>query len=34
VTTIAMVTGGFMIVMALALGAIGFVLLRVAQMMK
>jgi len=33
VTTIAMATGGFMIVTALALGAIGFVLLRVAQML-
>jgi hypothetical protein len=31
VTTIAMATGGFMIVIALALGAIGFVLLKVAK---
>jgi hypothetical protein len=34
VTDIAMAAGGFMIVMALALGAIGFVFLRVAQMIK
>jgi len=33
VTTIAMATGGFMIVTALALGAIGFVLVKVAQML-
>jgi hypothetical protein len=32
VTTIAMAAGGFMIVVALALGAIGFILLRLAQM--
>jgi hypothetical protein len=32
VTTIAMAAGGFMIVVALALGAIGFILFRVAQM--
>ncbi|MGB8706512.1 MAG: hypothetical protein WCD72_00980 [Dehalococcoidia bacterium] len=31
VTTIAMATGGYMIVIALALGSIGFVLLRLAQ---
>ena len=34
VTDIAMAAGGFMVVMALALGAIGFVLLRMAQMKK
>jgi hypothetical protein len=34
VTDIAMAAGGFMIVMALAMGAIGFVLLRVAQIIK
>jgi hypothetical protein len=33
VTTIAMAAGGFMIVVALALGAVGFALLRVAQML-
>jgi hypothetical protein len=33
VTEIAMATGGFMIVMALALGAIGFVLLKVAKIL-
>ena len=33
VTTIAMATGGFMIVMALALGATGFILLRVAKVL-
>jgi hypothetical protein len=32
VTTIAMAAGGFMIVVALALGATGFILLRLAQM--
>jgi hypothetical protein len=32
VTTIAMATGGFMVVVALALGAIGFILFRLAQM--
>jgi len=34
VTQIAMGTGGFMVVVALALGAIGFVLLRLSQTMK
>jgi hypothetical protein len=34
VTDIAMAAGGFMILMALALGAIGFVLLRAAPMIK
>jgi len=33
VTTMAMATGGFMIVVALALGAIGFVLLKVSEML-
>jgi hypothetical protein len=33
VTDIAMVAGGFMVLMALALGAIGFVLLKVAKML-
>jgi len=33
VTTIAMAVGGYMIVVALALGAVGFVLLKVAQML-
>ena len=33
VTTMAMATGGFMIVVALALGAIGFVLLKVAEIL-
>jgi hypothetical protein len=34
VTTIAMATGGFMIVVALALGATGFILFRLAQMLS